>query len=101
MMGAEMKGDTLYISVRSKTPWEGTLYFDKKRHSLNMKLPVDWPRINQFPEWFTVSPSGSYQILDAGNGKKQVMDGSTLIVDGIRLKLEDDDAKYLIVIAED
>ena len=101
IMGAEIKGDTVYISIRSQTPWEGTLYFDKKRHSVNMKLPVDWPRINQFPEWFTVSPAGSYQLLDVSNGKKQVMDGSSLIVDGIGLSLEGNETKYLMLVAEE
>jgi hypothetical protein len=28
--------------------------FDRPRHREFMKLPLDYPRINQFPEWFTV-----------------------------------------------
>jgi hypothetical protein len=66
-----------------------------------MKLPVDWPRINQFPEWFTISPSGSYQVFDVGTGKKRIVDGSTLIVDGLPLTLTEHDTKYLMLIAED
>jgi hypothetical protein len=53
-LGAEQKGDSLLITLRSSEPWKGKLYFDYSRFKENMKLPIDWPRINQFPEWFTV-----------------------------------------------
>jgi hypothetical protein len=29
-----------------------------------MKLPLDWPRINQFPEWFTVEKERQYSWVD-------------------------------------
>ncbi len=40
------------------------LYFNKARHSQSMKMPLDWPRISQFPEWFTVDPGKKYRISD-------------------------------------
>lgn len=54
-LGAEQKGDTLYISVKSTKKWEGKLFFDKARHKTEMNMPLDWPRINQFSEWFAIN----------------------------------------------
>ena len=44
----------LFIAVWAHQPWTGRLVFDHARHRTNMKLPMDYPRINQFPEWYTV-----------------------------------------------
>ena len=52
--GAVREGGTLYLSLTADQPWEGRLVFDRPRHKLLMHLPLDYPRINQFPEWFTV-----------------------------------------------
>lgn len=60
--GAKQMNDSLLVTINSKDEWQGKLHFDKKRHSVQMKLPVDWPRINQFPEWFTVDPEKQYKI---------------------------------------
>jgi hypothetical protein len=38
------------------------LVFDKPRHKVQMHLPLDYPRINQFPEWFTVDADKTYRI---------------------------------------
>jgi hypothetical protein len=27
-----------------------------------MRLPLDYPRINQFPEWFAADPTGRYRV---------------------------------------
>ena len=35
---------------------------DRPRHKLIMRLPLDYPRINQFPEWFTAKPAGQYDV---------------------------------------
>lgn len=63
-IGAEQKGDSLLISMQVDKPWEGHLHFDKQRHKENMKLPIDWPRINQFPEWFTLDQDRTYLVVD-------------------------------------
>ena len=52
--GAERVGDALAVSLRAERDWEGTLLVDRPRHREQMGLPLDWPRINQFPEWFSV-----------------------------------------------
>ena len=40
--------------MASKYPWQGELRFDRKRHKEWFHMPLDYARINQFPEWFTV-----------------------------------------------
>lgn len=77
-IGAAQKGDSLLISLQTDEPWQGQLYFDKKRHKENMNLPIDWPRINQFPEWFTVEDERAYKIVDLGDRLVTEYTGSQL-----------------------
>jgi hypothetical protein len=65
-LGAVRRGDSLLVSVASEKPWKGTLVFDRPRHRELLRLPIDWPRINQFPEWFTVSAGKNYSIQREG-----------------------------------
>lgn len=53
---------TLHVVVSAEKPWTGQLIFDRPRHAENLRLPVDWPRINQFPEWFTVQAKKTYSV---------------------------------------
>lgn len=62
-LGAETSGDTLWISITCEKPWKGKIYFDQKRHKKILNLPFDWPRINQFPEWFTIDEDQIYLVL--------------------------------------
>lgn len=50
------------MSIKADKPWKGKLVFDIARHKEFMKLPFDWPRINQFPEWFVVDSKDNYSI---------------------------------------
>ena len=36
--------------------------FDRLRHAEFLHLPIDWPRINQFPEWFVVREADTYAL---------------------------------------
>jgi len=69
-IGAVHDGDALYLSMSAEKPWSGRLLFDRSRHKTVMRLPVDYPRINQFPDWFTlppeVYPEGYPVILEPG-----------------------------------
>lgn len=96
-LGAEMKGDSLFIIVKSETAWEGKLFFDRARHATAMNLPTDWPRINQFPEWFTVSPDGTYRLLEMGDGSNVPIMGQSLL-NGVDLRLEPNETKRYILL---
>ena len=68
---------TLRISLRSEWAWNGTLRFDHPRHRDTLHMPMDYPRINQFPEWFTVTPDEHYTVARE-DGPEQVMSGEQL-----------------------
>jgi len=68
VFGCVDSADGLLLAIRAEQDWQGTLLCDAPRHRTIMKLPLDWPRINQFPEWFTVAPEGRYSIRDAATG---------------------------------
>jgi DNA-binding beta-propeller fold protein YncE len=67
-LGAVAAGDGLFLSLRTERPWRGRLVFDRPRHADFMKLPIDWPRINQFPEWFVTTGGSVYRVTDVGGG---------------------------------
>jgi hypothetical protein len=68
-LGAARSGNGIAVVVAADRPWKGRLVFDGRRHADNLRLPIDWPRINQFPEWFTVAARGRYRLAPApGNG---------------------------------
>ncbi len=53
-VGAVRSGEDVLITVTAQWPYSGTLHFDKPRHRDYLNMPQDFPRLNQFPEWFTV-----------------------------------------------
>lgn len=65
-LGAAINGDEIIISLRADEDWHGVLKFDAPRHQTIMHMPIDWPRINQFPEWFTVNSDEVYRIQNFG-----------------------------------
>ncbi len=62
-VGAVSTTSGLKIAVTSSRDWRGALRFDNQRHKLQMGMPADYPRINQFPEWFTVDSDQKYACL--------------------------------------
>jgi len=70
-VGAVQQGGELVVSLAAAQPWSGRLIFDRPRHREFLHLPVDYPRINQFPEWFTVEAARSYGVKGTpGRAKK-------------------------------
>ena len=86
--GAEKGNDgELLISVSADQSWEGILKFDFQRHKRIMNLPIDYPRINQFPEWFTVIPENNYSIVSNTKDFGGAFSGEELM-NGIPVRLE-------------
>jgi hypothetical protein len=77
-VGAVRRGESLVASVTSDRPWKGLLVFDRPRHRENLHLPIDWPRINQFPEWFTVKAGKKYSVRREGEAGAQTTAAETL-----------------------
>ena len=70
-VGAVREGDKLAVVVSADKAWSGKLLFDHPRHADNLRLPIDWPRINQFPEWFVVREGERYAVRDVRTGMTQ------------------------------
>jgi hypothetical protein len=94
-IGAVREGDKLFVSVAADRAWSGTVVFDRPRHAENLRLPIDWPRINQFPEWFVVPEQGAYLVRDVTRNRtvrheaRALRDGITVRVDaGGEVRLE-------------
>ena len=96
IFGAVLDEDALKISIRADKEWKGRLIFDVPRHKNIMKLPLDWPRINQFPEWFTVKAERCYTVHDLTSNSKQIYTGKQLR-EGLAIDLEPGTEYYLIV----
>jgi hypothetical protein len=95
-MGAVRDDSLLYISVSAGNEWHGRLMFDKKRHSEYMHLPLDWPRINQFPEYFTPDRNKNYSITTAGKKQVTMVTGNEL-ADGLPLNLNTGETLKIII----
>ncbi len=68
---------SLQVFLASDWPWSGKLCFDRPRHRSPIYLPLDYPRINQFPEWFTAGPTQKYEVK-VGEGPAQIVEGTDL-----------------------
>jgi len=42
------------------------------------RLPIDYPRTNQFPEWFTVEADRAYEVSDVSAGSERRHTGEQL-----------------------
>jgi len=93
--GAVRDGGTLCLSLTADQPWEGRVMFDQRRHKLLMHLPLDYARINQFPEWFTVEQDASYEVR-RDRGRRQEQTGAQL-AEGFPVKLVPGQVALLVV----
>ncbi|MBK9389217.1 MAG: hypothetical protein IPN68_03145 [Bacteroidetes bacterium] len=95
-IGAVQNDSSLYLSITSRNIWEGKLMFDIKRHKEFMHLPIDWPRINQFPEYFTIEKENNYRILSENSRKEQIISGKEL-QEGLKLNLKRGERVRMII----
>ncbi len=86
ILGAVVEGEKLKISMTSEKAWKGKLRFDAPRHQRQMRLPLDWPRINQFPEWYTVKQEERYECRNVNTNSESVYTGTEL-QDGISAEI--------------
>ena len=96
VFGAVQHGNALKISIHAKDKWQGKLLFDTPRHKTIMNMPLDWPRINQFPEWFTVKAEERYTIRDLTSNSRSTYTGKELHK-GITIDLEGGTERHLLI----
>ena len=61
--GAVVRSGALYVALQATEPWEGLLHFDAPRHRVHLGLPMNYPRLNEFPEWYPVEPARLYKVI--------------------------------------
>jgi len=76
-LGAAFDGSCLRVHLHSEEVWRGTLLFDTPRHKQHVGLRLDYPRLNQWPEWWTVDQGRRYAVT--------MPDGTQLEIDGTSL----------------
>lgn len=59
-------------------------------------MPLDWPRINQFPEWFTVEADKSYVGHDLTSNSKTTLTGKQLH-EGVTIHLKAGTERLMLV----
>jgi hypothetical protein len=99
IVGADRKGDTLLVALSSANDWEGKLTFDFPRHKEFLHLPIDYTRLNQFPEWFTVDRNASYTLEIVNRDSKQTLTGQQL-VDGVALGMKAGEVCHIMVTSQ-
>jgi len=67
--GGVADGDTLRVLLTSDKPWTGNLHLDYPRHRIHFGLQINYPRLNEYPEWYVVEPTRLYKVTV--NGKEQ------------------------------
>ena len=75
--GAVVDDGVLYATVTAETGWKGKLQFGSPLHKTNLRLALDYPRINQFQEWYPVEQGQKYSLTL--NGKQRIVVGNDLI----------------------
>jgi hypothetical protein len=77
-LGAVRSADgSVHVSISSEWSWRGKVRFDRPRHRDYFKMPVDYARINQFPEWFTVEAGKQYTVV-RDDGEPETVSGEAL-----------------------
>jgi hypothetical protein len=94
-LGAVVENDELYISITLDKDWNGTLKFDTPRHQTIMHMPSDWPRINQFPEWFITKEFSFYTLTNCEANTDQTFMTSQMS-EGVPLSLQKGTHKFIL-----
>lgn len=61
-LGSVRNGNGLTVALEADRDWQGHLLLDRPRHREYLRLPVHYPRLNEFPEWFTAETGKRYRV---------------------------------------
>ncbi len=89
----------LLIEVKADWPYEGILRFDVPRHRVQMGIPEDYARLNQFPEWFTAKADTTYEVAQEGRETTETNTGTELAA-GIPIRIGEGKAVRIRVTAK-
>lgn len=85
-LGARKGVDHLLLYVSAESPWQGCLRFDHARHRNHLNISQNYPRLNEFPEWFTVEYDHVYRVQINNEAKRSYLGAD--LTEGILLSLE-------------
>jgi hypothetical protein len=95
-LGATLNEDILHLVINCESGWRGRIKFDIPRWRYNMHMPLDYPRINQFQQWYTVEDDRKYLVTFFPSGKTKKYSGKDLI-SGILVSIEPGEELFLSV----
>ena len=93
-IGAEKEGNNLRFTISAakvagKKPEKSQrIKFDSERHRRYLNYPKNFPRVNEFPEWYVVQENQLYELKKQGAKESLVRLGSELI-QGLDLEIGD------------
>ncbi len=97
-LGAARAGECVLVHISTDTPWDGRIVFDTPRHRLHFRLPADYPRLNQWPEYFAVEADWEYAVTEL-DGAERILGGEELGA-GLAMSLHPDRPKSVRVCPE-
>lgn len=77
-LGAAREGERVNLEVVAAADWNGRIRFDVPRHRDHWNMAVNYPRLNEFPEWFTVEQDALYEVR-VGDAPAGVLLGAELV----------------------
>ena len=93
-IGAVQTATGIKIAVSSPVGWKGKLKFDVPRHSTMMHYPADYPRINQYQEWFVVDDNLFYELHNVYRGTVNKIKGR-LLTKGLYIEVKAGETVFL------
>ncbi len=84
-LGGFEKNGQLFLHAESEAPWTGRLCFDWPRSEYKA-AKIDWARINEMQEWYTVRPQLRYDV--AVDGERPITLSGKQLIDGFPIELK-------------
>jgi len=94
-IAAEIDGRALEVYLHADKAWSGRIHFDPPRHRHYLGMSTDYPRINAFPEWYTVRPLDVYEVQ--GLEKEPVNFLGDELIQGLAVELKGSSALGLTI----
>lgn len=99
MYGAAVSKNSLFVSITNTKPsaWSGQLKFGTDLYKDHLKLPINYPRINQFQEWYPIDAKKTYILINRSNTNKTGRISGQALIDGYPVSLKAGEMLQLIV----
>ena len=92
--GTVVNKGKLYLTLSASNDWNGKLKFGCQMHRTNLNLPINYPRINQFQEWYPIDEKKSYRLTEVNTHQTRVVSGKELI-NGYDISVAANDTLFL------